>query len=456
MACALVIVMALTSVPLSGLVGLELPKFSEVLSMKASAATEGYLEYEVEDGEATIISCDDSISGKLVIPDKLGGYPVTSIDDYAFEDCTGLTSVTIGNGVTSIGDDAFRGCAGLTSITVDENNSNYSSLNGVLFNKDQTELLKYPAGKAGAYTIPDSVTSIGYAAFYYCTGLTSVTIPDSVTRIGEDVFFRCTGLKSISIPNSITDIGDYAFLGCAGLTSIDIPDSITNIGDFAFLDCSGLTKITIPNSVTRIGDYTFLGCTSLTTLTIPDSVTRIGEWAFSSCRGLTRVTIGRNVNSIGCSAFIACTDLISIIIPSNVTDIDDWALGYYCENHEYLKVENFTIYGYKDTEAERYAIDNGFKFVNLDDTHTHSYTSKITKAATCTAKGVKTYTCSCGESYTKTIPATGHTYKTTTTKATTSKDGKTVTACKVCGNVSKSTKIYKASSVKLSKTSYTY
>ena len=114
----------------------------------------------------------------------------------------------IPNSVTSIGDFAFRGCTGLTSIT-----------------------------------IPNSVTSIGYGAFYGCTGLTSITIPESVTSIGDFAFRGCTGLTSITIPNSVTSIGSGAFYGCTGLTSITIPDSVTSIVNHAFFGCSGLTSI---------------------------------------------------------------------------------------------------------------------------------------------------------------------------------------------------------------------
>ena len=133
---------------------------------------------------------------------------VTSIGDSAFEDCTGLTSITIPNSVTSIGDWAFRDCEGLTSIT-----------------------------------IGNSVTSIGKYAFHHCTGLTSITIPNSVTSIGDGAFYYCTGLTSVTIPNSITSIGDGAFRGCTGLTSITIPNSVKNIGSFSFSDCVNLEKV---------------------------------------------------------------------------------------------------------------------------------------------------------------------------------------------------------------------
>ena len=145
---------------------------------------------------------------------------VTSIGQQAFYYCTGLTSVTIPNSVTSIGIGAFLDCSGLTSINVASDNPNYCSVNGVLFNKNQTKLISYPGGKQGAYSIPNSVTSIEGNAFYSCSGLTSVTIGNSVTSIGGYAFHGCTGLTSVTIPNSVTSIGDWAFEDCSGLTSI--------------------------------------------------------------------------------------------------------------------------------------------------------------------------------------------------------------------------------------------
>ncbi len=115
--------------------------------------------------------------------------------------------------------------------------------------------------------IPDSVTSIGDFAFYYCTGLTSVTIPDSVTSIGKGTFAECLGLTSVHIPDGVTSIGFGAFSTCRSLTSVTIPDSVTSIGNFAFYDCTGLTSVTIPDGVTSIGNGAFLMCSGLTSVT---------------------------------------------------------------------------------------------------------------------------------------------------------------------------------------------
>ena len=244
---------------------------------------------------------------------------VTEIGNIAFEGCTSLKSVTIPSSVTEIGIDAFGGCTGLKSITVDKNNKNYTSVEGVLFNKNKTKILGYPNAKGSSYVIPSSVTEIGYSAFYGCTGLKSVTIPSSVKKIGDSAFVGCTGLKSVTIPNSVTEIGNYAFAGCTGLKSVTIPSSVKKIGYSAFFGCTGLKSVTIPSSVKEISDSAFYGCTGLKSVTIPSSVTEIGYSAF----------------------------------------------GYYYDNNseQSKKINGFTIYGKKGTAAERYANSNGFKFV---------------------------------------------------------------------------------------------
>ena len=158
---------------------------------------------------------------------------VATIGEAAFTGCANLKSVTIPGSVTSIGEGAFLECESLASVTVDSNNKNYSSADGVLYNKNKTQLIIYPVKKtAASFTIPNSVTSIDEAAFFSCESLTKVTIPGSVKSIGYGAF-ACTSLTSVAIPSSVTNIDELAFGGCLDLKSITINNKNTQIGDSA-------------------------------------------------------------------------------------------------------------------------------------------------------------------------------------------------------------------------------
>ena len=219
----------------------------------------------------------------------------------------------------------FVSCLRLQNINVNKNNPFFSSRDGILYNKDMTEIICAPRGITGNITLPNSLVSIGSRAFQECSSLTSVAIPDGVTSIGNSAFAGCSVLTNITLPDSVTSIGDYVFSDCSSLTSITIPDGVTSIGFWAFEGCTSLSIVTIPNSVVSIGNEAFYACYSLTNVIIGDSVTTIGEYAFYSCKNLTSVTIGDSVTSIGDHAFFDCGSLTSITIPDSVTSIGDHA-----------------------------------------------------------------------------------------------------------------------------------
>ena len=242
--------------------------------------------YLSNDG-STVTGLRNTFIKDLVILSEYNGIPVSRIDDGAFRNCRGLTSITIGSGVKYIGDYAFRDCGDLTSVTMG-----------------------------------NSVTSIGGWAFYGCSGLTSITIPNSVTSISYSAFSGCSGLTSIEVTAGnakyhsqgnciIENKNKTLILGCKN-SVIPVDGSVTSIGSYAFSGCSGLTSTTIPNSVTLISYTAFSGCRGLTSITIPNSVTSIGIAAFRGCSGLTSITIPNSVTSIGDSAFWGCSGLTTI------------------------------------------------------------------------------------------------------------------------------------------------
>ena len=185
------------------------------LLLTLPAAVQAQFTYTSNNGAITITGYTGP-GGAVTIPGMINGLPVTSIGYRAFAYCDFLTSIMIPNSVTNIGDLAF-GSYSLNSITVDRLNPVYISVDGVLFDKGQTTLIQYPEGKAGSYAVPNSVTSIGSAAFRDC-GLLSVTIPDSITDIGYGAFMGCTSLTSVTIPNSVTNIGG----GVAGCPATEV------------------------------------------------------------------------------------------------------------------------------------------------------------------------------------------------------------------------------------------
>lgn len=294
---------------------------------------------------------------------------VTSIRLGAFFGCNGLTSITIPKSVVSIGDLALADCANLSSIYADEENTVYTSVDGILFNKEKTTLVVYPSGrKTTSYRIPEGVTSIGDYAFDGC-GLTSVTIPGSVTSIGSSAFSGCPSLKDVYYAGTQTQwdavqIGDYngplfkatlhfkfansvAFGSCGDNLTWDIGAdrtlTITGIG--AMLDYEYTTddngdrhttapwyayspkKLVIEDDVTYIGHYAFLGCGLTGSVTIPETVTGLGWESFGLCSGLTDVTIPASLTKIRYGTFNGCTGLTSVVIPEGVPMIDGIAFA---------------------------------------------------------------------------------------------------------------------------------
>lgn len=231
---------------------------------------------------------------------------VTIIGKNAFKSCTELTSINIPGSVVSIDESAFRTCK-LSEINVSKNNMNYSSLDGNLYNKNRTKLIRYANGNRNEeFIIPDSVREIDCCAFYSSPFIKRITIPNTITNIKEGTFAYCSKLTSITIPNSVTAIDYGAFFGCSSITGITIPDSVKSIGTVAFYDCTSLMSVTIPDSVDSIG---------------------------------------------GCS--------FGFYGPA-------FSYGIQYGDYEYEQVAGFTITGFIESMAEKYANDYGFSFRAID------------------------------------------------------------------------------------------
>ena len=347
----------------------------------------GNYEYRILDNGTVAITRYNGTSEEVIIPQYIDDKIVACIDDLAFDHCLNLTYITFPESVIEIGDNAFRECSNLTSIKVNSNNTEFCSIDGILFDKNKKTLITFPANKkVTSYAIPSSVTTIHDHAFEQCINLTSITIPHSVTKIGAYAFHYCLKLSSVSMPKNITSISGYTFSGCKNLTNISIPNSVTSIGEYSFWNCINLTNIKIPDKVSIIKYGAFCNCDNLTNVSMPKSITSIGVYTFSGCKNLTNISIPQNVKSIGDSTFWGCVSLESVTIPNSVTSIGDYAfcnceklksitipysvksigkyaLGWYLGSY----MSEFTIYGLRGSAAEKYAKENNINFASASN-----------------------------------------------------------------------------------------
>ena len=331
----------------NGLVSVQVPgsvtaikngTFRECNNLKKVILNEGVTKI---DGSAFIFC---SSLEQIKLPQSL-----VSIGSGAFDNCTSLISVELPDNAI-ISSDTFKECKNLSDIVISDTNNNYIVKNGILYNKNMTRILCYPAGiKDTEFSVPDTVKTIGDFAFYGAKVLESVDIPDSVIAINTNAFGECSGLKEVVIPDSVTSMGEAVFYKCTSLEKVKLSVNITSPNPAVFQYCSSLKEVVLPESMKFISFFMFSYCKEITNIVLPDKL-----------------------NSVLRSAFQNCDNLKNITVPKNVTTIQDYAFGYYYDEQSatYKKYDDFTISGYAGSKAQEYAEANGIRFIELNEKET--------------------------------------------------------------------------------------
>lgn len=345
---------------------------------------------------------------------------VQSISGGAFSGCSALEKVSISDTVAQIDLNAFDGCTALAEFEVAADNKAFSSDGGVLFSAGK-ELLRCPVGKSADCTVPSGTVAIAGGAFKDCAKLESLVIPDSVTAIGKSAFENCAALKRITLPKSITKLEALTFSGCASLAEITLPDGLKALGEKVFSGCAALKSVKIPAEVTVIPAEAFSGCVSLESITIPKSVSHINEHAFDGCTAL------KKVDYLGSD-----TDWSQVTKETGNNVLDNAEKSFTRTDHEHKYTDTVipptciergcTVHlcACGDKREDSYTPPLGHSYrggicvrcgildPNGDTQHKHDFIPTVTKP-TCLTEGLTTYTCSCGECYTKDyVSAVGH------------------------------------------------
>ena len=277
---------------------------------------------------------------------------ITIIRDGAFSSCPALTSITIPEGVETIGKDVFYACLGLEEFIVADENKNFTTIDGILTNKEKTVLVQFPNAKSSDVSIPESIMLIGEGAFAGCDNVNSVSMPDNVTTIAPWAFADCEHLTKITLGNKVDFIGSNAFRNCKLLESFDFPESIVHITDSIFYGCTGLNSVTMPDNVITIGNMAFWQCNDLQNMELGKNIISIGDYAFGSCRAWENDIVLEKVVSIGDGAFLSCGKVKEMVLGKALKEIGESAFvqmtaleAIYNHNPSPIVIEHVLYYG---------------------------------------------------------------------------------------------------------------
>lgn len=362
---------------------------------------------------------------------------LSTIGADAFADCTSLSAVALPTALKTLDVDAFDGCTALTSFTVPYTNADFAAEDGVLYQKNKTTLVLYPAGKSGSFTVPSAVTAIASGAFRNCTKLSSVTLPSKLSSLGDEAFAGCTGLTAVTFPESVSTVPKRCFAGCTGLREIAFGKGVKTIGDEAFRGCAALYSVTLPANVSSVGLDAFRDCyiaaksAGAVQKGATGSDTGSGETtsatASDSSSGETTGSATGSDTNPGSSATGSDTSGGSGEVGTGLSYLT--VLNAYCtiaDSKETLGHPNLTLlHAESGSTTSTYASRYQYGF------SAHKWSDWAGNSATCTEGGTQTRTCSvCSLSETKTTSALGHDYD--TPGYTWNKDYTECTATSIC------------------------